>query len=79
MGVKGQFDTIESRTNEAHAAFHAARKDGTVSMIDGPQGYDKHGTVAAVVIGLKDGTVVRCALTRDETLNLARALLSEVS
>lgn len=70
--------TIEKRTAQAHIDFRLHRKNGSISMIDAPQEYDKQGTALAVIVGLKDGAIIRCVLTRDETLNLIGALLDGV-
>lgn len=76
--MKATSEAIAKRTERAHVDFHLHRKNGSISMIDSPQEYDKHGTAVAVIVGLKDGAIIRCVLTRDETLNLIGALLEGV-
>jgi len=54
-------------------------RQGSISVVDRPQLSDKRDTVAAIIVDIHGGGMVRCPLSKFETINLARALLTEVS
>lgn len=76
MRMQGR-DDIDRRTVEAKLEFHENRRSGVISMLDSPQSYDKQGTVVALIVGVRNEGIVRCALSQHQALALASQLIRE--
>lgn len=70
----------DSSIEDLRALWHEGQTLGAIVVIDGPYITDKPDTRCALLCStVGDNSIIRCPLTKQEAINLSRALIESVS